>query len=418
MSTLRSLPLPAGAALALAAALPGCSSPECAWGDYEEAECRVVAENHYARLLTSNAVEVRFQHPLETTSASWHALGLLQENQSGIVEARPATLMDFAISIDGPAGATLTIELENVAPDATVSVGVVGDEVDVPDVGGTLRRTIAITLADEETVWIRGTRDCPDRYRLVTAGDIQTNPLQFERIVEDLHAQAAAGEVAGEPLLGFFILGDLSESTEIEEFQRIRQMLESSPLPVSVVPGNHDIFGDEAAIYSRWFGPGNYTDTVCRTKLVHLDNASGHIAESVEGRLPQMLDPTGIDHLIPAMHIPPHEDGTSQGMRDQGQATYMLAEFARNGVDRIMTGHVHYWRENADVRVGDVSLHQIITGTAGGNQGSGHLRFGVTRLVFGGPDEVESCFHEVPVPGTTDVDHGDVGNPIDFCDGP
>ncbi len=396
----------------------GCSSPECAWGDYEEAECRVVAENHYARALTSNGVEVRFQHPLETTSDTWHALGLLQENQSGIVEARPAGLADFAISVDGAADLTLTVELENVAPDATVTVGPEGAEVDVPAVGGTLRRTIAITLADEETVWIRGTRPCPDRYRLVTAGDIQTNPLQFERIVEDLHDQVAAAEAAGAPLLGFFILGDLTESTEIQEFERIRQMLESSPIPVSVLPGNHDIFGDEAAIFSRWFGPGNYTDTVCRTKLIHLDNASGHIAESVEARLPQMLDPTGVDHLIPAMHIPPHEDGTSQGMRDQEQASYMLAEFARNGVDRIMAGHVHYWRENVDVRVGDRSLHQIISGTAGGNQGSGHLRFGVTRLSFGGPDDVESCFHEVPVPGTTDVDHEDVANPIDFCDGP
>ena len=105
-------------------------------------------------------------------------------------------------------------------------------------------------------------------------------------------------------------------------------------------------------------------------------------------------------------------------MRDQAQGAYMLSEFARNDFDRVMTGHVHYWRENTDVRVGDRSLHQIITGTAGGNQGSGHLRFGVTRLTFGGPGDVESCFHEVPVPGTVDVDHDDVSNPIDFCSGP
>jgi 3',5'-cyclic AMP phosphodiesterase CpdA len=266
-------------------------------------------------------------------------------------------------------------------------------------------------------VWIRGTRACPDRYRLVTAGDIQTNPLQFERIIEDLHAQRDAAAAANEPLLGFFILGDLSESTEIEEFSRIREMLESSPIPVSVVPGNHDVFGDEASLYNRWFGPGNYADTVCRTRLVHLDNASGDLAHSVEGRLPELLERSGFDHLIPAMHIPPYEDGTSQGMRDQQQAAYMLSEFARNGVDRIMTGHVHYWRENTEVLVGDEVLHQIITGTAGGNQGSGHLRFGVTRLTFGGPGDVESCFHEVVPPGTVDVDHSDVSNPIDFCEG-
>ena len=405
-------------ALFAAAVAPGCSSPECAWGDYGEAECRVVAENHYARVLTSNAIEVRFQHPAATDSSTWDALGLLQENESGVIDARPATLMDFAISIDGNADATLTIHLENVAPDATVSVGPQGAEVDVPAVGGTLRRTVALALVDDTTVWVRGTRACPDRYRLVTAGDIQTNPLQFERIVEDLHAQLATAEAAGEPLLGFFVLGDVTESTAVEEFERIRQMLQSSPVPVSVVPGNHDIFGDHASIYNRWFGPGNYVDRVCRTKLIHLDNASGHLADSIEARLPSMLDPEGVDHLVPAMHIPPHEDGTSQGMRDQQQAAYMLSEFARNGIDRIMAGHVHYWRENRDVQVGDQSLHQIISGTAGGEQGSGHLRFGVTRLSFGGPDEVASCFHEVPVPGTTDVDESNVSNPIDFCTTP
>ena len=285
--------------------------------------------------------------------------------------------------------------------------------------GLSLRRTVAVTMGPTAaTVWIRGSRACPERYRLVTTGDIQTNPLQFERIVEDLHAQQAAALAAGEPLLGFFILGDLTESTEIGEFQRIREMLESSPIPVSVVPGNHDIFGDEASIYNRWFGPGNYADTVCRTRLLHLDNAAGNIAHSVEGRLPEMLDPTGVDHIIPAMHIPPYEDGTSQGMRDQQQAAYMLSEFARVGVDRIMAGHVHYWRENDDVKVGDVSLHQVISGTGGATQGSGHLRFGVTRLSFGGPGDVESCFHEVPVPGTADVAQDEVANPIAFCTGP
>jgi hypothetical protein len=105
-------------------------------------------------------------------------------------------------------------------------------------------------------------------------------------------------------------------------------------------------------------------------------------------------------------------------MADQEQAAYLLAETARAGFDRLMAGHVHYWFENAAVQVGDVELHQIVSGTAGGNQGAGHLRFGVTRLTFGGPGDVDSCFHEVPPPGTTSTNRDEVGNPIDFCASP
>jgi hypothetical protein len=177
MSRLRLL----GIAALLLSALAGCRHPECALGGYSDAECRVVAESHFARLLSSSGAELRFQRPDADAADGWGALGLLDERTPGLVEARPATLMAFAISIEGGEG-MLELVLENVAADAVVSVGPAGAEVDLPapDLPAS-SRTIEVELTGE-LLWIRGRRDCPDRYRILAAGDVQTNPIQFERM--------------------------------------------------------------------------------------------------------------------------------------------------------------------------------------------------------------------------------------------
>jgi hypothetical protein len=50
-----------------------------------------------------------------------------------------------------------------------------------------------------------------------------------------------------------------------------------------------------------------------------------------------------------------------------------------------------------EVTVGDATVHQVITGTAGGTQGLGVPHYGVTRITLG--EGVDTCFHEVQAPG-------------------
>jgi len=403
--------------IALPALLAACAAPECAFGDYGRAECRVAAENHYARMITGAGVEFRFQAPDAVSPDSWEALGLVEQLPDGAVRLRPATIGAWAISIDpGTRGATeVEVILDNVPEDTLVTLGPTGAEEELRTlVQPGIVRTLRIELGPD-TLWLRGTRACPDRYRIAAAGDIQTNPLQFERIVEDLLLEVERGEAAGEPLLGFLLLGDLAEEPADPEFDAISAILARSPVPVSTVPGNHDIAGDVFGAYNRAFGPGNYAYNVCRTRVALVDSAGGDMALSVEARLPQLLDPDEMDYLVAGTHYPAYAERTAAGWGDEDQAWYLLSELARNEADVLLAGHVHYWVDLPGIAVGDGTVDEIITGTAGGSQGSGLPHFGYTRLTFG-DDAMTTCFHEVPELGRSPGDRGASVRTIRYCE--
>lgn len=383
-----------------------CTTEVCVYGEYGAAECRVAAQHHYAQLLTSSGVDVRFQEPGADDASSWAALGRVQETASGHVNVRPATLTDFAVSLDpGVLGASeLHLTLENVAPDAVLTLGPDGDLVSLGPSNAGTRRELTVAL-DDEVVWLRGERACPERYRLAMAGDVQTNPLQFERILTALHEELADAEAAGEPLLGFVFLGDLAEVPTEDELAHVVELLARSPVPVSTIPGNHDVNGDELALYNRLLGPGTYGQAVCSTWLPLLDTGTGDLAPSVQASLPELLDRGDLPHLIVGGHYPAWAGRTGNGWGDEDSAWYLLSELSRNEADLYVAGHYHAWEEMPSIAVGDGEVHQVISGTAGADQGSGVPRYGFTRVTVS-PEGVDSCFREVLPPGRTEGGSG------------
>jgi hypothetical protein len=386
------------ATLALSLLAGGCTTDLCVFGEYGLAECRVVAEHHYASVLTSTGVTLRFHEPGATDATEVEALGLLQET-SGLVRARPAGLMDFAISIDpGESGVTqVMVLLENIAPDAVLSLGPAGAEVDLPGVSEVTQRFVYVAL-DGDVVWLRGRRSCPTAYRIAVGGDIQSNPLQFERILDALRVEADEAEAAGQPLLGLLLLGDLADGPSESEMAYVVTLLAGSPVPVSTTPGNHDVYDDGYAIYNRHFGPGTYAQAVCDTWLTLVDSGTGNLAPSVQARLPELLDHEGFDTLVAGSHYPAWPGRTGNGWGDEDSSWYLLSELVRNEADMVVAGHYHSWEEMEHIAVGDGSLHQIISGTLGAHQGSGMPSYGFTRLVITA-GSVDGCFVEVPPEG-------------------
>jgi hypothetical protein len=382
-----------------------CATTECATPDFTQAECRVIEENDAARLRTSSLVEVRFQDPEASDARSWDATGMVEETEPGVVRARVAGLDTFALSLERQGEAeTITIVLENVAPDAIISVGLAGTQVDLPpEPVASTRRELALTLPPDAPLWVRGRVDCSPRYRIAVTSDIQTNPGQFERIIDRLQEEAAAARVAGEPLMGLILNGDLSEVSRRDEFETVRDLLQRLPVPTAVTPGNHDVFRPLHPIYNRMFGPGNHAFSVCRTRVAMLDTGSGTIARSIEGRLPELLDRRDADFLIAGMHHPPYAALTSAGWSSEEQAQHLLMELAIADADLILAGHYHALRHFDEIHVGGRALRQIIAGTAGARQTTGVPRYGYLRLTFG--ESLSVCFVEVPpvgYPGPTD----------------
>ncbi len=409
MTTIRALL--AAAALTATAALTtaGCTAAECGFGEYDVSQCRVAAEHHYARLVTSSGVELRFQQPDETDPASWDATGVFEPAFGGAVKARPAGLTDFAFTVDPrESGATsVTLHLDNVAAETVVTI----DDAEVPHDAGGIGRTLEVPLAGD-LVWVRGVRPCPDDYVILAAGDVQTGPTQFERVLEAMHDEA---DDAGAPLLGLLLLGDLAEDPAEDELRLVESILRRSPVPVAVTPGNHDVHGDELALFNRIYGPGNHAFDACRTRVALFDTGNADLAESIQARLGELLERGDDDFLIAGTHYPAWSGRTGNGWRDEPVAWTLMSELVRHDADLLIAGHYHNWREYPHVKVGDRELHEILSGTLGATQGNGAPHYGYTRLTFTG-GEMRSCFVEVPEPGRAPGDHRTGVVNIRFCD--
>jgi predicted phosphodiesterase len=422
--TLRRLARAALGALASAtivAAAPGCVQPQCTSPLYSDAECRVIAENQHARLRTSQGVELRFQEPDARDDDTWDARGLVEELPDGTVQARVAGPGRFALSVRAPedVDVTLRLRLTNVDPAATVGVGIAGLELLQPsDPAGGSTRALEVPLAAGQVKWIRGRRDCPARYRLAVTADIQTNPTQFERIVDRLQDEHRAAEEAGSPLVGLVIAGDLTESSRDEEFQAIREILARLPMPVAVTAGNHDIYRPTRPYYNLAFGPGNHAFDACGVHVALLDTGSGAIARSVEARLPELLDRGSARFLVVGMHHPPYPGLTGSGWSEDDRAAALLAEAAREQADLVVAGHNHALHDFSGVPVGDVRMREIIVGTGGAFQGVGVPRYGYLRLSL--DDEagtLDACFVEVPPSGYAEPPGEPLAH-LPYCDEP
>jgi predicted phosphodiesterase len=395
-----------GAALSLLVAvaeLPGCVQPHCASPLYSEAECRVIAENQHARLRASQGVELRFQEPDAREDDSWDARGLLEELRDGTLHARVAGPGRFAISLRAPedTDVLLRLRVSNVDPAAILAVGASGLELLQPqDPAAGSTRELEVALAAGQSQWIRGERPCPTRYRLAVTADIQTNPTQFERIVDRLQEEAQDADEGQTPLVGLVIAGDLTEASRDEEFELLREILARVPFPVAVTAGNHDIYRPTRPYYNLAFGPGNHVFDVCSVHVTLLDSGSGTIARSVQARLPELLDRGDSQFLVVGMHHPPYPGLTGSGWSQEDRAAALLAEVAREEADLVVAGHNHALHEFSEIPVGDVHVREIVVGTAGAYQGLGVPRYGYLRLSF--DDEagtMDACFVEVPPSG-------------------
>ena len=367
-------------------ALLSCDRPECARPAYHRAECRVQAENVLARLQTSEGVEIRFQDAQATDAESWSATGLLSNQQDGPVLARVATLGDFRLSVQSEQPTTLRMTVHNV-------------DTRIPPLEGEvqasgLRRELELELEPGLT-WIVGELPeslCSGSFRLAAAGDIQTNPLQFRQIIDALHTEASESQAAGEPLLGLILLGDISEFSKPDELTQVLDILASSPVPVAVIPGNHDVYASADAVFNRMVGPGNLSFDVCSARVALFDTGSGSLAPSIEGRLPEFFE-SGQPHLLAGMHHPPMPGNTSGGWSDELSAATLLSEFSQAGGELLLAGHVH---ERLEMLDGPVP--QVVVGTLGADQVEVDPDYGYLRVNV--QEQVSWCFVPVSAAGS------------------
>jgi 3',5'-cyclic-AMP phosphodiesterase len=150
-------------------------------------------------------------------------------------------------------------------------------------------------------------------------------------------AAAVRAVLALEPLPDAVVVtGDLADGATADEYARVRELLEPLPMPVHLLPGNHD---DPRTI------PAGYAVRVGDLRLVACDTT---IAGRDDGELDvEWLEACLADDrdtpTIVAMHHPPILTGIG-GLDDLGltnrEALGPLLERAPQ-VRRVIAGHVH-----------------------------------------------------------------------------
>lgn len=400
-----------------------CTTAVCSTSDHASAQCRVIVEHQLAGVRTAAGTRIDFVDPEhrvgsgpEAGTASWiqpgpalrRVDGRIRATSTGRVDIRVAGFGGFALRIDHAAQAPVELELrlENIAADTRLTLvdvlgGQVAIEPDDPTAEG-LERIIHVDVGPGRRLLLLGERDCPAQYSILALGDIQTNPLHFSSIVDQLHDARIDAENRGRPILGMVILGDLAERSSEAELRGIAATLSRSPVPAAVIPGNHDVFSPLAPHYNSEFGPGNYRFSICGTGMAMFDTGSGGLADSIEASLASRLSAReGELRVLAHMHHPPSPGVTGSGWSRDDQADALLVEAAIAGVDMILAGHVHSILDFPDVPVADHRLRQIVVGTGGASQVGPVPTYGYLRLDFDeGQSRPRACFVEVPPAGT------------------
>jgi 3',5'-cyclic-AMP phosphodiesterase len=172
-------------------------------------------------------------------------------------------------------------------------------------------------------------------------------------VAQPLRRALATIAALPEPPFCVIATGDLTESGAPEEYQRLREIIDDSEIPVYLIPGNHDrreamrkVFPEHD--YLQGSGPIQYTIETASLRVIALDTSEGT-------RRGGYLDRTRLNWLtdrlcerpqtptILAMHHPPFPTGVrnfdAQPFEGREALAAVVLEHAQ--IRRVVCGHVH-----------------------------------------------------------------------------
>jgi 3',5'-cyclic-AMP phosphodiesterase len=139
------------------------------------------------------------------------------------------------------------------------------------------------------------------------------------------------------------ILGDLVPSNRPENYYHFAEMLEKSPLPVLVLPGNHDYGRNGSARYRENFGPTDYAFDMGGYHFITLDNALEKLTDSqltwlekeLQSPLPKMV----------FLHVPPATITRWAGHGFFPGAARFVSLMEKYKPERVFMSHIHAYDE-------------------------------------------------------------------------
>ncbi|GGM93941.1 phosphoesterase [Dyadobacter beijingensis] len=197
----------------------------------------------------------------------------------------------------------------------------------------TFDQTSPTNLNAQNLARLRGNAE-DDTVTIVFAGDTQRWYDEQERFVKKVNSL---------PNIDLVLLaGDISDFGLLQEFKWVQKRLSALHVPYFGIIGNHDMVANGARIFSKMFGPLNYSFVYGGIKFIaHNTNgleAPGRNIPDLGWLARELQNAEGARHIITVSHVPPYN--TVEFGAESVEPYKMLLE---NTPDLLLSlhGHVH-----------------------------------------------------------------------------
>jgi Icc-related predicted phosphoesterase len=249
-----------------------------------------------------------------------------------------APVLVIGLDVGTTAGATWTITVRNALSDSTLTAdGVVF--VRDPDQPPTVAifhvpltpGTHALRVAPPDA-------DALEPFRVAAMADIQTALPDVDDVFALINAVPDARFVVA--------MGDITERSELWEYDLFDQQLTTLQIPFYTTNGNHELWADFSRFHDR-YGRASFSFTFKGVTFTFADSGDAGIDPLVETWLDDWLAAASDHTSIFLTHFPPIDPvGTRYGgFRSSDDARRLLSRFVQTNVDLTLYGHIHTYIE-------------------------------------------------------------------------
>jgi predicted phosphodiesterase len=249
-----------------------------------------------------------------------------------------APVLDIELDVGSTAGAMWTIVIRNALTDSTLSadgITYVRDPDQPPTVAvfhvPLIPGLHALRLAPPDA-------DTLEPFRVAAMADIQTALPEVDEVFEQINAVPGARFVVG--------MGDITQKSELWEYDLFDQQLTTLQIPFYTTLGNHELWADPSRFFDR-YGRASFTFTFKGVTFTFADSGDAALDPLVDTWLDEWLGAAKNGTSIYLSHFAPIDPvgGRYGGFRSADDGRRLLSKFVQNNVDLTLYGHIHTFIE-------------------------------------------------------------------------
>ncbi len=253
-------------------------------------------------------------------------------------------VLSITLVVGNTAGGDWTITVRNTPVDAVLDTGgarYTRDAGQHPTVGvfhvtlppGT--HTLRVAPPDADLI---------EPFKVASMADIQTALPTVDDVFERISAVPDARFVIA--------MGDITERSQIDEYELFERQLTTLTIPFYTTLGNHELWADPARFFDR-FGRSTFQFEFKGVSFTFADSGDAGLDPLVEQEVVSFLDSARDRTSIFLTHIPPIDPlGVRYGgFRSTQDGRRLLTRLAEANVDLTLYGHIHTYVkfENAGI---------------------------------------------------------------------